>query len=208
MTIQNLYAESTNLSVCLTIDTGIIKNLVFEGEQSSAPILKEYVQNCIGYSLREAAEHSAIYVIHKYMENQTDTPNQGINCIQMLDPSLKNAQSLLRQLLRENMNNTSWNFEDRGLSEEWLAKSESEKTMRLSEVTQDYLQKNGFPNTALSLVQIDQYGRLFYEFGPNIPVDVKPSLLLGLEVAFQRTLQERLEVFLTEMKDQNKLRRL
>ena len=209
MTHQNLYISSPDLGVHITLSDTIVESISFEGAQAQDPILEKYIPYCVGYSLRECAEHSAQYVVHDMCRGQKRQPQQGIDSIHMLSPNLERAQSLLRQALHQQSTQLKdWNFEDRGLSTQWQQKSTAQQKLILDPITQQYLNTRGYPAETLTLVQIDQYGRLFYEFSADTPVGVKPSLLLGLEHEFQQVLHERLEVFLTEMKDQHKLRRL
>ena len=208
MNTDTLYISSPSLSIRVTLVDSLVENISFEGAQAQDPILEKYIQHCIGYSLRECAEHSAMYVVHDSRQAEGRPPHQGIDCVEP-GTVLERAQSLLRQALQQHSAQIrDWNFEDRGLTSQWKSQSEAQQQKILNNITQQYLEARGYTKADLSLVQIDQYGRLFYKFSVNVPVTAKPGLLMGLEREFQKILRERLEVFLTEMKDQHKLRRL
>ena len=201
--------ESSDFGLRITLEQGIITELVFEGSNADSPILQSYHQRCVGNTLREAAEHSAMYVVHAIFADANRGIHHGIDCIQMVDPVLEKAQTLLRKVLKEQGEyRNGWNFADHGLSASWQEKTDEQKQSILDGITEKYLLSKGYAKDVLRLVQIDQYGRLFYEFDGEVSVSAKPRLLMGLEHAFQHALDERLEVFLTEMKDQHKLRRL
>ena len=209
MSTEHISISSPTLSVHITLTDTLVTALTFEGPQAQDPTLEKYIQHCIGYSLRECAEHSAMYVVDDLHKGHKRQPHQGIDCVQMLGSGLTQAQSLLREALQQQSTQIKeWNFEDRGLSLHWKKKSKAEQKDILNNIAHAYLEKRGYTQADLSLVQIDLYGRLFYEFSAAVPVGAKPGLLLGLEHEFQKILHERLEVFLTEMKDQHKLRRL
>ena len=209
MSTEHISVDSPSLSVRITLNNTTVQAITFTGTKATDPVLNEYIRHCLGYSLRECAEHSAMYVVHDSQKYQKRKPQHGIDCIHMVGSTLELAQSLLRQALKQYSTNLKdWNFEDRGLTIQWQKKSQEQQRQTLGNIASQYLERVGYSKEALSLVQIDQYGRLFYEFSQDVPIAAKPGLLLGLEQEFQNVLQERLEVFLTEMKDQHKLRRL
>ena len=206
---QDIHMSAEELSVHIQLNEGLVTQLTFEGSNSQDPILKTFTKHCIGYSLRESAEHSAIYTVSEALRGTPRNASQGIDSVTMLSPAIAQAQALLRKAYKEHKNDEDgWNYEDRGLSSAWMAQSKDEQREKILPVQLRYLQQKGHAEDIISLTEIDTYGRLFYEFQEGTPSGIKPALLMGLESFFQETLQERLEVFLTEMKDQHKLRRL
>ena len=173
-------------------------------------ILDLYAQFCIGVSLREAAEHGAIFAVSKLVKEQP-LRGQGIYMPASVSPILGHAQALVRQGYRESLGDSlpkNWNFEDRGISSVWRQQDVTQKKERISVVLKDYLVERNLSANVLELLEIDIYERLFFCFHEGVSVDEKPELLLGLEIHLQDVFGERLEVFLSEMKDLNKIRRL
>ena len=206
---QEIHVTDTGLSVRIFLEENRVKELIFEGTHAQDPVLNTFIDYCKGYSLRECAEHSAIYTIASTLRGIPRTPSQGIDSVNMISPALGLAQSLLRKAQKERYSSTDgWNYEDRGLSEGWLKQSKDRQREIILPIQARYLEQKGHPVDIVSLTEIDQYGRLFYEFLEGTPSGIKPALLMGLEQFLQENLNERLEVFLTEMKDQHKLRRL
>ena len=206
---QEIYIAGTELSVRISLKESRVQKLVFEGSLAQDPVLETFIKHCTGYSLRECAEHSAIYTVSEVLRGTPRTPSQGIDSVTMLPPALGRAQALLRQAKKEqDVSHEGWNYEDRGLSKSWLAQSKEQQKERILPLQSRYLTQKGHAEEIISLTEIDQYGRLFYEFQEGTPSAIKPALLMGLECFLQENLNERLEVFLTEMKDQHKLRRL
>lgn len=204
-----LKAESTELQVHIQINNKLISEMTFSGALSEDPILQIYKKHCIGYGLRECAEHSAIYVISEVTKDSPIKTENGIIGLHQVSPALKIAQDNLRQLNRTIQNTEDgWNFDDRGLSPQWTAQSYEQQSAQIVTVQKELLDTLGIKPDSLHLDTIDQYGRLFFQFTEQIDASTKASLLLKLEHALQDNLGERIEVFLTEMKDQNKIRRL
>ena len=205
---QEIHVASDDLAVTITIDNNKVQNLSFSGNNADALILNTLIEHCKGYSLRECAEHAAIYVVADALRSTPRTPSQGIDSVNMLPPALEQAQNLLRTALNEHLPKEGWNFEDRGLSETWMAQGQEKQRHLILAQQNQYLQQKGHEKDILELVEIDIHGRLFYTFKEGVSPAIKPGLLMGLEHYLQEELQERIEVFLTEMKDQHKLRRL
>lgn len=204
-----LKAESENLKIVIHLDNNLISDMTFSGLLSTDPILQIYKKHCIGYSLRECAEHSAIFAVSEVTKASSASPQNGIIGLHQVSPTLKAAQDILRQINRSvQSSEDGWNFNDRGLSQAWTAQSKERQRSQIERIQNDLLEKLGFGLTALKLEIIDQYGRLFYQFSEQIEAMTKASLLMKLEHELQDKLGERIEVFLTEMKDQNKIRRL
>ena len=212
MSIQTFHVETPQLALTITLEEDLVQSLLFTGALSYDPALQTLAKHCKGYSLRECAEHSTIYAVTDELEHISKAakdPNMGIYCVDMVSQSLKVAQNLLRHAHKKHFPSPKeWNFEDRGLSSQWNAKETSLQKDLIIEVQNIFLQEKGYDLDILSLVEIDQYGRLFYEFQEGVETRIKPGLLMSLEKTLQKKLGERLEVFLTEMKDKHKLRRL
>ena len=101
---QDIHMSAEELSVHIQLNEGLVTQLTFEGANAQDPILKTFTKYCIGYSLRESAEHSAIYTVAEALRGTPRNASQGIDSVTMLSPALAQAQALLRKANKEHQN--------------------------------------------------------------------------------------------------------
>lgn len=100
-----------------------------------------------------------------------------------------------------------WNFDDSGFSAVWSALSEEERRRRIEALVGEFLGKRGLADAAV-IAYIDVHHRVFLEFKRDFPPAEKPALLMQVERHVRSGTGERVELFVAEMKDNNRLRRL
>ena len=204
-------SEDASVELLIEVTENKIINLHFKGDPSDRDIFELYSSLCVGCSLREAAEHSGIFTLAEWRTLNPRPSSSGIDTVDFISPGMRTAQDLLRQVCVQHYTTeelAQWNFDDRGLSQGWCELSEESKVNKIKAIQSTFLTGRGLTTNSLKLVTIDKYDRLFYEIHEQVPVQMKPELLLSLEISLQRKTGERLEVFLSEMKDKNKIRRL
>ena len=79
---------------------------------------------------------------------------------------------------------------------------------RLNDALARFLSDAGLKEGDLKIVDIDRYQRVSILFGEGLEISKKPKLLFDLEHMMRNETGERIELFVVEMKDLNRIRRL
>lgn len=203
------------LSVKVELAGGKVISAIFEGASGKfeSAILRA-VEDCIvGASLREAAEHAAIYAVGRIIDLGPVSSVNGVRLPSNVSPCLARAERLIRNLYRSWKMNGSviaegWNFEDHGLSEAWVVRTRDDKLSNIKTLLIEYLAANALADDVLSIIDIDKLDRIDLRFGDQVSVQMKPKLLMDFERFLRVRTGERLEVFVAELKDLNSIRRL
>lgn len=186
--------------------SAVFQGAVLPGEKQ---LLDAMAAVMTGVPIREAADHAAIYALQR-AESPMAPPGIRLPCNTL--PLLTLAERLVRRIHAEYCQRhgapEGWNGFDRGVSSSWKAQSRETKTLRIQASLDRFLAGRGLAEPALVITAIDSLERIYLQFGPELHVREKPSLLMAFEHCLRRETGERLEVFLTEMKDQNGIRRL
>jgi hypothetical protein len=177
-----------------------------------AAVLQRTCDEMTGYTLREAAEHAAIYAASALVRDGKLLRAPGISLPRAVSSDLARAEALAREIyrnspFREEDANT-WNFEDRGLSIKWTAQGKQKKIAVVRELQMEFFRDRKLADGMFSIVDIDQHERIDVSFEATVPVSEKPGILMDFERFLRRSTGERVEVFVTEMKDLNRIRRL
>ena len=179
---------------------------------AEAAVLLRTCEEMTGHTLREAAEHAAIYAADALARAGKLPRAPGISLPRALSPEIARAEALAREIYRNSpfreADASTWNFEDRGLSMKWTAQDKQEKLAAVRTLLVEFLRDRKLADDAFSIVEIDQYERIDVSFDGKVPVSEKPGMLMDFERFLRRHTGERLEVFVTEMKDLNRIRRL
>ncbi len=177
-----------------------------------ATVLQRTCDEMTGHTLREAAEHAAIYAASALARDGKLPRVPGISLPRALSPDIARAEALAREIyknshFREN-DAGIWNFEDRSLSMIWTTQGKQEKITAVRKLLAEFLKDRKLAADAFSIVEIDQHERIDVSFDSTVQVSEKPGMLMDFERFLRRHTGERLEVFVTEMKDLNRIRRL
>ena len=182
-----------------------------EGQHEMA-ILQRVCDEMIGRSPREASEHSAVYAADALARSGLLKRPAGISLPHAMGPALDRAEKLSHKIYRNSTfweeNLGEWNFEDRGLSAQWVSKDKSEKLAKIGELLTRFFKDQNISDSAFSIAQIDKNERIDISFGDAVVIFDKPTMLMGFEKFLHDHTGERLEVFVAEMKDLNRIRRL
>lgn len=204
--------EGRHLTVGL-LDQMVV-SAIFEGAETprEANVLNALAARMKGVSFREAAEHAAVYATRDLLENGLLVRPTGVALTCNAGSELVRAECLLRQTYLawrgEAPADNDWNFEDRGLSATWLGLLREEKLTVARKHLATFLQQRTMLPSTFVISELDKHERINVRFGDDVPVAVKPGLLMEFEHYLRKHTGERLEVFVSEMKDLNRIRRL
>ena len=166
-----------------------------------------------GCSLHEAVDHSVVYALESLVSNGTLQRPAGITLPSAIGPEMARAELLVKKIRYESvlvgqLKEGDWNYEDRGLSSEWVEKDREKKVAEVELHLQKFLLESSESTDSISVVEIDQHDRINVCFSETVPESRKPKVLRNFERYIRDQTGERLEVFVTELKDLSRIRRL
>jgi hypothetical protein len=184
--------------------------LISTSQVGSDPSFVSELNSClVGMTLRQARDHGVQQACLKHALARKSLPVQGIVMPANYSPTSKSAAKALRAAIDSVLatDPTAWNFDDNGISEMWRKRPLDERRRSLDGLVSDFLTNRGQAG-AVTIVEIDVHDRVFLEFGPDYPINDKPLILMQLERFIRDATRERIELFVSEMKDNNRIRRL
>lgn len=212
--ISELSVSLDGRSVSVSLSESKIAGVAFSGSSSEKEkaVLDAVGEAMIGFTLREATEHAAIYAANALTAKGLLRRPAGIGLPKAMGPEMALAEALLRALYRAAplppLKPDDWNFEDRGPTPAWVARERKDKVATVRGLLGTFLTGAGVGQDAIAVVDIDKYERIDVRFSEIVPIGVKPKMLMDFERFLRTQTGERLEVFVTEMKDLNRIRRL
>jgi len=196
-------------SVTLEIKSGVIAaaHVISTDAGADEGFLTALNKAIVGMGLREARDHGVQYAIAAQAGGKPAV--SGIVIPANYSPTSRGAALALRAAIDQTVPPSAkdWNFEDHGLSHGWRAIAKDVRSQRLEGLIKEFLQKAGLPEAAV-ITDIDQYDRVFLQFQDDFPIAQKPPILMQLERHVRQATGERIELFMAEMKDNNRIRRL
>lgn len=174
---------------------------------ADAGFLASLSRRLVGMTLREARDHGVQYACLDAKQGAAAV--SGVVLPANHSPTSRAAERALRTTIdsAKPPDPTQWNFEDRGFSPAWSRLPEAERLRRIETLMAAYLESAGHPG-ALTVTEIDKYDRVFVQFQPEFPLTLKPRMLMQMEHHIRTATGERIELFVSEMKDNNRIRRL
>jgi hypothetical protein len=163
-----------------------------------------------GRPFQEAADHGAIYAVAALPELRT--PVHGISSPRNAGAPFVLAERLLRQAhsaackqLNVGPRENAW-YVKPGM--DWLRKNEMEQAATIKPMIAEYLRANGYTENDLWICRIERGTRVTIAFADRVPYAAKPQLMMALEQKLREHTGDPLELFMEDMKDANKIRRL
>ncbi|MBS4047978.1 MAG: hypothetical protein KG075_16660 [Alphaproteobacteria bacterium] len=160
----------------------------------------------IGLPILEIAGHGAIRVEYHLRDHGTP-PVPGIAIPEATEPAFALVIHLARELLSDYRQKTGYsehrNLFDTPPGPTWMKASEAERRQMLS----DAFAKDGIPPQVVSIIAIEYDVRVVISLDGDLARNPADHML-RLERSIKRHVDSRLELFLAEVKDHNKIRRL
>ncbi len=198
-------------SVSLDLDGELISKAAVQSDNANADAAFLATLNaCLkGMTLRQARDHGVQHACLKFYADGKAVPVKGIVMPRNYSATSRDAAQALRSAIDavQKPDLENWNFDDNGLSDAWRKLPLETRMARLDGLVAEYLKKAGHPDAA-EITEIDEYERVFLLFKPEFPIDAKPPLLMQLERYIRNATAERIELFVSELKDNNRTRRL
>lgn len=161
---------------------------------------------CRGLPVLEAADHGAIRLEY-LLRGDAPRPRPGIVIPEMVDPAFRFVSAILRALLANYRQKTGFrdsaNIFDVLPGPHWMQADEAGRRAQLAEA----IARSGFVPEDVTVVAIEYDVRVVVSLGPALTIN-SAHALAALERHIKQHVDGRLELFLSDVTDSNKLRRL
>jgi len=208
--------EEAGIELRVTIDAGSTQLTVLEaqytgaGDPLAAEVLDTMCKIIVGRPLQEAADHGAIYAVKALSERAAKVP--GILTPRNAGAQFALAERLIRRVhasatgpAQPGPRNNAWHLAP---ARDWVAKSEAEQADVLKPVIAEFLSQKGLAGGDLWISRIERRIRVTVAFSDAVDYAAKPGLLMELERRLRDVAGNPIELFMEELKDANKIRRL
>lgn len=202
------------LSVAVDGDSSrlIVREARHEGacEPASRRVLDALCALIVGRPLQEAADHGAIYAIEALPEvgaqvSGIRTPRNAGPAFALAERLLRKVHAAARQQLQIGHRENGWYVRP---TSSWLSMDEAAQAAAIKPIVADFLVGARLGVGAVWISRIERGTRVTIAFADEVSYAVKPKLMMMLEQRLRRETGSPLELFMDEMKDVNKIRRL
>lgn len=204
--------DGLRMSVAIDGDTATWAGFAGTDHPGESAVLKLVCRYAIGAPLRDIAEHAVSQALETLLDRNQPRPVAGILTPHNAGAMFARPSRLLRHLwqtYREAHGVIATENEfDRPFSDTWKALDQTTKLDRISDILAENAKLVGLDLGDLVISRIDTYDRVFLFFSERITQKQQPSLLMDLEQKVRANLGERVELFVEEAKDANRIRRL
>ncbi len=209
-------AEEAGVCLSVTVNGATKRHVILRARHSGgqsprdARVFDQLCKIIEGRPLQEAADHGAIYTAEALPGDCATVP--GIGTPHNAGPPFRLAERLMRKihaLARERFHvedrENTWYSQPRS---EWLAMNEAAQAAQVKPIVADSLRRQGLSENDAWICRIERGTRITIAFSNQVSYAQKPKLLMELERRLRRETGDPLELFMDEMKDGNKIRRL
>lgn len=209
-------AREGSVELCVVVDSSshrlLIKSTTYAGTRDplESEVLDVFGTIVKGRPLQEAADHGPIYTVEALAHRAAKVP--GIRSPRNSGPQFALVERLIRSVHGEARNQLNIGHRENGwyikASSDWLAKSDAERIETIKPLIGGFLRENGLADDEIWISLIERAIRVTVAFKDTVPYDLKPGLMLALERKLRATTASPIELFMEELKDANKIRRL
>jgi hypothetical protein len=208
--------EATHAGCRLVLEVSsahTIQSAWAEAEQPlDARLLAELCRIVCGLPLLEACYHGAIRLEHRLRPTPTARALPGIALPRAVHPRFALVESLLGAALARYRHLTGFSEissrYDARPARAWLEASAAERQALLERALSEVLPRFGLAESDVSVASIRYDVRVELAFGEAWRRFDQPRLVRDLEAELRERVDARLEIYVEELRDKNKLRRL
>jgi hypothetical protein len=175
-------------------------------------VLDTFCKLIEGLPLQEAADHGAIHTLEALRSTKSPNPVPGVLTPRSAGLAFACCERLMRDILRQHQTETgkqdTRNFWNPPLSTEWRSASDEQRIAILQPKIVAFRAAHGLSEQDIWVAAVEKIRRVIVGFGPAVAYDRKPRLLMELELEVRKATGDRLEFFMDEKTDINKMRRL
>ncbi|MGB0683118.1 MAG: hypothetical protein ACPGOV_10440 [Magnetovibrionaceae bacterium] len=204
--------EGVSFGFALDMDGDIIAAGHERATGSLAAVLDQLSETIIGLPPQEAADHALIKTEVALRDVAERRAVNGIVTPGALGPVFAQAEALLRGAAKRwrAATATPWpdNEYDPGPGADWLALSDFERRSALAEAMMATTESHGLDAEDIQITAIEFDVRVVLAFGGSLAKADRQALLMTLERDVKARVDNRLELYMEELTDQNTIRRL
>jgi hypothetical protein len=215
-TITLLNAEDEGVKLSVGIDGSsrrlMIKTAEHHGARSAVETrtLDALCALVVGRPLQEAADHGAIYAMAalpndcRKVDGIPTPTNAGAHFV-LAQRLIRGIHAAARAKFQIGHRDNAWYLRPKA---DWLAMTELQQAEQVKPIIAAFLRENGLSEQDAWVSRIERGTRLTIAFSDGVSYSRKPALLMALETKLRGQTGDPLELFMDEMKDANKIRRL
>jgi hypothetical protein len=182
------------------------------GSPETRPLLEAVCEAIEGLPLREVADHGGHRLELALRGRGEPRLVPGILSPENADPRVAAAVRTLRSLVHQ--------FSTRvapvavlsdfvpPVSQRWATATAADRESMTKAALASIARGLGFGDRAIELAQIQGDRRVVVSLSPEVPVGRRPTLLFDIERSLKSSVEDGLSVYMEEMTDKNRLRRL
>ena len=210
--------EGSVEGVCLTLivdpQTHVIRRAAHRG--ATGPVAQTLLDGLCelveGAPIQEAGDHGVIRLEADFRDPSASPPVPGIVTPESADTAFRLPLTLIRGALQDYRERTNYretgNEFDPGPSPKWRSLSDAERRARLARALLDICRKNGLAPNEVAVTAIEHDVRVVVELTGGLAAGDKQGHMIILEAGLKDMVDRRLELFLEELTDENRIRRL
>jgi hypothetical protein len=202
------------LAVAITPGTNVTRRAAYRGAKTveSRGLLEGLCSILEGKPLVEASDHAAIRLENHLRDAGAQRPVSGItmpeNASSVFRPLIAAVREILRLYEARAGKLSVENTFDPRPSAAWLRLSDRERRERLDVAFAETGAELGLAPGSVACERIDRETRVTVRFSPTANAAAKPRLLMALESGARSRVDPALRLYVTELTDLNRMRRL
>ncbi len=211
-----VHGEHEGATLTLAIDTAThcVDAAAFAGAVGKIQygVLEGLCRIIEGLPIQEAADHGASRLEYAWRDSKSRSACAGIVTPRSAAPEFALAHTLVRAALQMYRDTTGFaeahsDF-DGGVSLHWRRLDTAGRRAMIAACCESFLAARNLDRDAFELVAVEFDARLVLRAHANVAGPNLPGLVMDLERTIRADIDPRLEVYLEELRDRNKLRRL
>lgn len=206
--------DGATMHARVDMSSGTIVELRHQGAETvaAAALFDRLCAHGKGIPVQEFADHAVISIETDLRDKSMELGRRGVMLAERLDPLFARANTLARRFARDYRSkagiNSQENFYDRPVGAVWRSLSENGRAELVLRTLAQYASEIGMSPGQLTVVDTRTDTRIVVNLAASIARPQAPVILRAAERVIQREIDPRLELLLTERKDESILRRL
>lgn len=214
--LQTFVGREAGVRLSLGVDTGsnrlIVRDASHDGARDGATIrvLDTLCALVVGRPLQEAADHGVVHATGALRDDCVRvagirTPRNAGPAFALAERLVRQAHATARQQLDVGHRENAWYPRPKAA---WLSMDEAAQANAIKPTVARFLRAQGMADDDIFISAIDRGTRVTIAFAERVSYALKPKLMMQLEQDLRRETGDPLELFMEEMKDANRIRRL
>lgn len=210
----NAHVGPLSLSAHVAVTSDLVRSMRHSGAATGAEatVMEQLCEIAEGLPIQEVSDHAVIALEQHLRSPLQPTGVAGIVLAERMDPVLAKATDLTRALAREYRSvsgkSSVQNFYDRPTGSLWQSLNEDDRAALIKQIVAERAAEIGMGPDDITGLEAKSDARIIVQLAAHIPRAMMPVLLRKLEAVIQKHIDPRLEILVTEKKDDSELRRL